>query len=171
MYRLLENTGQAIYGTLTRQPPGQLTYFVAGMALYHYREMLPRLRWQLLPATLLLWLVRDPMLKLALQPAALAVMVIYIAVAFRCPGNFGRYGDLSYGVYIVHFPILQAMIALDLFPTDGYPGLAAATFLVILTAILPWHLVEKRWLQKSSHYVPPPVAHDPLPRGLATRRA
>lgn len=155
MYRLLENTGQAIYGTLARQLPGQLTYFVAGMALYHCREMLPRLRWWLLPAALLLWLVRDnyPASRLALQPAALAVMVIYIAVAFRSLGNFGRYGDLSYGAYIAHFPILQVMIALGLFPADGYLGLVAATILVILTAFLSWHLVEKRWLQKSSHYV------------------
>ncbi len=153
LYHLLEKTGQVIYGTLARQLPGQLTYFIAGMALFHYREMLPRLRWWLLPAVIVLWLVRDPVLRLALQPAALAVMVIYIAVAFRSLGNFGRYGDLSYGAYIFHFPILQAMLALGLFPAKGYLGLVVATILVIFTAFLSWHLLEKRWLQKSSHYV------------------
>lgn len=123
----------------------------------YYREMLPRLRWWLLPAILVLWLVRDPVLKLALKPTALAVIVIYAAVTFRSLGNFGRYGDLSCGVYIVHFPILQSLLALGLFPTSGYQGLAVATPLVIFTAFLSWHLVEKRWLQKSSHYVA--VAH------------
>ena len=153
MYRLLENTGREIYGTLARQLPGQLTYFVAGMALYHYREMLPRLRWWLLPAVLVWGLVRDPVLRLPLQPGALAVTVIYIAVVFKSLGNFGRYGDLSYGAYIVHFPIIQALLALGLFPATGYLGLVVATVLVIFTAFLSWHWVEKRWLQKSSHYV------------------
>ena len=61
--------------------------------------------------------------------------------------------DLSYGIYIFHFPILQGMIALKLFPPDGFQGLIVAAALVISAAFLSWHLIEKRWLQKSSHYV------------------
>lgn len=153
MEHLYATSGRIIFEILARQLPGQLTYFVAGMALYHWRDALPRLRWWSLPALLVLWLVRDPALRLALAPAALAILVITVAVAFRSLGNFGRYGDLSYGVYIVHFPLLQTMIALKLFPPDGFQGLIVAATLVISAAFLSWHLIEKRWLQKSSHYV------------------
>lgn len=153
MQHFFATSGRAVFETLSRQLPGQLTYFVAGMALYHYREVLPRLRWWLLPALLVLWLVRDPALRLALAPAALGIIVIYSAVVFRSMGNFGRYGDLSYGIYIFHFPILQGMIALNLFPHRGFQGIFIAAATVIFTAFLSWHLIEKRWLQKSSHYV------------------
>lgn len=152
MHHLLTSTGRGIYEVLARQLPGQMTYFVAGMALYHYRAALPRLRWWLPPAALVVWLAQDRVSVLVLEPAALAVIVICFAVAFRSLGNFGRYGDLSYGVYILHFPILQFMITLNLF-RNGFQGLALATLLVISAAFLSWHLIEKRWLQKSSHYV------------------
>jgi len=153
MTHWLETSGRAIFEILARQLPGQLTYFVAGMALYQYRKSLPLLCWWLLPAILVIWLAQDPALKLVLQPAALAAIVIYIAVTFKSLGNFGRFGDLSYGVYIVHFPILQTMLALNLFSPSGFQGLIVATALVIFAAFMSWHLIEKRWLQKSSHYV------------------
>ncbi len=84
---------------------------------------------------------------------ALAVMVIYFACVFLWLGNFGKYGDFSYGIYITHFPILQVLISAGAFGYSPILGLAVAGVLVFITAYVFWHFIEKPFLKKSSHYV------------------
>lgn len=149
----LAQRGGGIYLELQRQLPGQLMYFMAGAALFYYHAQFTE-HWK-------------PVFTLALgimlltkiwgvgfaEPAALAVLVIYTACVFPYLGNFGKFGDFSYGVYIVHFPILQTLIALGVFRNNPWSALLLASALVMLGAFLMWHLVEKRFLRKSSHYV------------------
>ena len=91
--------------------------------------------------------------RITIQPVALGVLVVYFACVFPCLGNFGKYGDFSYGIYIVHFPILQTLIAYGLFKGSPWLMLVVAGFLVMTAAILFWHFIEKPFLRKSSHYV------------------
>ena len=151
----LAQRGGGIYLELQRQLPGQMVYFMAGATLFCYYAQFAT-HWK-------------PMLVLALgimlltkmwgigfgfaEPAALAVLVIYTACVFPYLGNFGKFGDFSYGVYIMHFPILQTLIAFGIFRNNPWGGLLLALGLVMLGAFLMWHLVEKRFLRKSSHYV------------------
>ncbi len=67
-------------------------------------------------------------------------------------GNFGRFGDFSYGIYIVHFPIIQILLSMGWFKGNGYSLLAATLSLTLITAIAMWHLVEKRFLARNNHY-------------------
>lgn len=158
MMHRLGTTGDQLYAVLARQLPGQLTYFVAGMACYHYRQMLAsKIPWLLIPSAVV-FMTGDRVVSTVAEPLALAALVIYFATGFRYLGNFGRFGDLSYGVYIVHFPILQGTIAAGAFGKSAYVGLIIAAALVLVAAFLSWHLIEKRWLRKSSHYV---LAADP----------
>jgi peptidoglycan/LPS O-acetylase OafA/YrhL len=88
-----------------------------------------------------------------LMPISLAVIIIYIACFFYYAGNSGKYGDLSYGVYIVHFPILQAMISQGIFINYPFSAFGFAVVAVVISSYISWHVVEKPFLQKSSHYV------------------
>jgi hypothetical protein len=45
------------------------------------------------------------------EPIALGILVIYLALIFPYLGRFGKYGDFSCGIYILHFPILQLFIS------------------------------------------------------------
>ena len=87
------------------------------------------------------------------EPVALAILVVYFACIFPCLGNFGKYGDFSYGMYIVHFPILQLLISYGLFKESPWLALGVAGLLIIMVAFLLWHLIEKPFLRKSSHYL------------------
>ena len=86
------------------------------------------------------------------QPLALAVLVIAAACIFPSLKNFNKYGDFSYGIYIVHFPILQGLASMGYFKTSPWLTLLIATALVLTSAFILWHLIEKPFLQKSSHY-------------------
>lgn len=58
----------------------------------------------------------------------------------------GRFGDLSYGVYIYGFPVQQTMIWLLGKHLSWLPLLVVTLLSTALLALVSWHLVEKRAL-------------------------
>lgn len=144
-------TGQGIYGTLAKQLPGQLSFFIVGIGCYVFFDQLKSVIWWLGPLAigLVLWLDAGSVLR----PLTLGLSVVYLGVFFPFLGNFGRYGDFSYGIYIWHFPLIQAAIALAWLPS--YPvatslGLAVS---VVLMAVVSWRFVERPFLKRKSHYI------------------
>jgi peptidoglycan/LPS O-acetylase OafA/YrhL len=155
-----------LYGELAVQFPGQLAYFIAGIFLLLYFDKLKHYFGVILAITVTLFLVdhfytgkifasytgkvfdSDTMLDLIWISG-----VVFIFGFWRYFGNFSKHGDFSYGVYIVHWPILQTLVALHLNTRlNPWVFLALAVSLIFLAAFLMWHLVEKRFLASSSHY-------------------
>ena len=152
---LATRTGSYLYILLQRQLPGQLGFFLAGAVGYYYAEALER-RWKWVVAAALAALVASYasyFLKVLLLPAALGAIVVYVAVGMRHLGNFGKYGDLSYGIYIFHFPVIQWLVSTGLYRESPFGALAVTIAIVLGFAFASWHLVEKPFLRKSSHYV------------------
>jgi peptidoglycan/LPS O-acetylase OafA/YrhL len=142
---------RSIYSQLEVQFPAQLAYFTAGILLLLYFDTLKRhfLAISCLTACLFLldqWVTRDVLDVFWISG------FVFVFGFWRYFGNFSKYGDFSYGVYIVHWPILQILIAL------GATTLTPPIFVLLslscigLTAILMWKFVESRFLASSSHY-------------------
>lgn len=149
---LAETTGSQMYLVLARQLPGQLAYFVSGALIYYFLDTFEKhLLKFLIPSVCVLVAHRFYALPV-LEPLALAVVVAFFGF-FLYVGNFGKYGDFSYGIYILHFPVLQILIAAGLFERSPYGALAFACALIVGAAVLMWHFVEKPFLLRSSHYV------------------
>ena len=87
-----------------------------------------------------------------LEPFALATLVAFFGL-FLHVGNFGKYGDFSYGVYILHVPIIQLLLVSGRFSDSPWALLGTAVFMTAICAVAMWHLVEKRFLSRSSHYI------------------
>jgi len=153
--RLYVSSGAPIWLVLARQLPGQMPYFLAGAAIYYYLPQFERWIVPLICGALACLAASHflPNLPIRfLEPAWLGILVGFFGL-FACVGNFGRYGDYSYGVYIIHFPVIQLLVQAGVFAHSPWLGLGAAAVLVLTFSILLWHLVEKRWLRRSSHYV------------------
>lgn len=146
-------TGSGLYLELQRQLPGQITFFVAGAAGHYYLQYLAKYAAWLVPLSIASFILQSWLPWVAVQPIALGVLVVYFACVIPWLGNFDKYGDFSYGIYIVHFPILQIMIACGLFREYPWPMLLVSGALVMAGAFLLWHFIEKPFLGKSSHYV------------------
>lgn len=153
MGALAAQSGSDLHLEVQRQLPGQLCYFVAGAAGYYYFHYLSRYALPLMAAAVAAFILQDWLPWRVVQPLALGMVVVYVAGLFPFLGNFGKYGDFSYGVYIVHFPILQLLIAYGNFERAPWLTLVLAMVLVMATAILLWSFVEKPLLRRSSHYV------------------
>jgi len=153
MQMLTDKTGVGFYLELQRQLPGQLAFFIAGAAAYYYLPYLSKFIIWLTPLSIAAFVLQSWLPWALIQPVALGVLVVYFACLVPNVGNFGKFGDFSYGIYIVHFPILQLLISYGFFKQSPWLSLAVASVLVITTAALLWHFIEKRFLRKSSHYV------------------
>jgi peptidoglycan/LPS O-acetylase OafA/YrhL len=144
--------GNPLYSEVGRQLPGALRFFVVGAAAYYYLQFFERHIRPLLAGAVLVLLVNAVVPLVPLYPAALGTVVCFCAL-FGYLGNAGRYGDLSYGLYIVHFPILQILVATGLFSSAPWAALVIGVSAALAGAAIMWHLVEKRFLARSSHYV------------------
>lgn len=154
-----ERTGSGVYVELGRQLPGQLSYFMAGAFLYYFLPLFERqIRYFLVAA--ILTLAANMYFPLPiLEPLALATVVIYFGL-YLYVGNFGKYGDFSYGIYILHFPVIQLLLYSGWFSESPWYFLGAVVFISTSGAIALWHLVEKRFLFRKSHYVTATSAHE-----------
>ncbi len=149
----LAETGNAVlYRELARQLPGQLAYFVAGAFFYYFLPFFERNVGYFVLAGLLILLIDASYPTPLLEPFALATVVVFFGL-FLYAGNVGKYGDFSYGVYILHFPIIQLLLFGGWFGGNAYVFLVAAVVLTLLAGIAMWHLVEKRFLFRDSHYL------------------
>lgn len=152
MTSLAERTGSGVYSDLAHQLPGQLAFFMAGAFFYYYLPLFERrLPYFVAFASLaLLVYLFHPVPLFA--PFALAIAVAFFGL-YLYVGNIGKYGDFSYGVYILHFPIIQLLLYANWF--EGAPGyyMVAVVLITLIGAIAMWHFVEKWFLFRNNHYV------------------
>ncbi|MBR0650806.1 acyltransferase [Roseomonas terrae] len=114
------------------------------------------------PAVLLAVLVlgrdatsQEALLLFAVPVATLSIGLARMPVAHRA----GRWGDLSYGLYLWSFPVQQLL--LDRFSVSGagWDDLLLVFAISATLAFASWHLVEKQFLSfKPRRAAPQPVA-------------
>lgn len=155
---LYERTGRDIFNILTRQFGGMLMYFYAGVLVYYYYDVLTQWRWWLVGASLvsLVALCDREWYSLLVEPLAVSVVVLGVSLieagkreAGGAPGaravgtsvqaGGGAAGwrlrylvrdNISYNIYLIHFPVMQVAAQYRLTETLG----VAATFGITLAA-------------------------------------
>jgi peptidoglycan/LPS O-acetylase OafA/YrhL len=139
---------------IARQLPGQLAFFASGIALWQVwdRARARPLRFGVVGLLLTLLSFLHPWLE-PLRAAGLAGIIASIAFLPGPALNAARFGDISYGVYITHFPILQGLVMAGAFAALGHAvGFALSVLFVAAASYALWHLVERPALRPSSHY-------------------
>lgn len=137
---------------IARQFPGQLSYFAFGILLATNEKVSSKIKLISIVFLMLLILNQNAYLKLLIEPIAYSSIVIYIATSSFKIINLGKYGDISYGIYLFHFPIIQLLIFIGVFELNIWAGMALVFLITILVSLISWHIIEKRFLKRSSHY-------------------
>lgn len=138
---------------IARQFPGQLSFFAFGALLSVDKKIASHLKWIGLVAIIAMVCISNHYARLVIDPIAYGAIVIYLATANFSSFNIGRFGDISYGVYLYHFPIIQLLIFLEIFRANALVGLLLTFLLTFLASLVSWHFIEKRFLKRSSHYL------------------
>ena len=142
----------ALFWQLARQLPGQMSFFVSGIALWLLRDI-ARKRWFLTGIVGAGYLLTS--YTSFLEPLRAAGLAMLIAAIAYAPGprlNAAKFGDISYGVYITHFPIVQALVAAGLFAASPALGIVTSVILVVAASFILWRVIERPMLRRDSHY-------------------
>lgn len=134
--RVLDAAG---YAQLAKQLPGQLQFFVLGIAAYKYRQNVGAVPTGVVTGVVLTVAVAAILTALLrVQPPVLYPLVVglfVMAAAFRTP-VFAMRTDLSYGVYLIHAPLIQLALLSGLYR----PTLSALLTIVASTVALAFLL-------------------------------
>lgn len=142
--------GQEYLSILARQLPGFLSYFVCGIGLYYYFDTFIHNKKALLVVSLIIFIIERKLGVEFLTPFALSTIVFFIAYSFKKLNNFAKHGDISYGIYIFHYPIMK--IAADFGFFEKYNPIIVSLLIILIVLIvgyISWHLVEKQFLKLS----------------------
>lgn len=153
---LYEHTQKPIYNTLSHQLGGQLVYFYCGTLLLFYFKTLCRHIRFILPVAIALYLL-CPLFEWLyyLQPLAFACIIVGIAYHCKFLNFLQKYDNISYGIYLYHFPVVQLIVQYRLHETHIYLAFFIALAATLLLATLSWKYIEKPLLGKSKPYGKP----------------
>jgi peptidoglycan/LPS O-acetylase OafA/YrhL len=90
-----------------------------------------------------------------LYPLCLGVVILFLAFSVAPLHRFQPQWDLSYGIYIWHFPILQLVYSRHLFISNPIWGAFVSVAFTFCIACLSWTLIERKMLRnrKPRHVV------------------
>ncbi len=138
------------YLFLSRQIPGQLFYFILG-AWASELETKPwfatAVRWLGVPFFIALFFPTP----LIVQSILLAVSVFFFAYMVPTIRYPYKDEDISYGLYIYHFPVIQVLVYYQLFNYSALEGLIGSVLITIFLAALSWVFIEKPFIVKKTN--------------------
>lgn len=146
--------------SLAVQLPGQLPFFMSGAFLYFYEAMFLRLAKRVIGPAILGVVVEVYLGTRVLFPLSLAIVIIYVALCVPGLSRLRPQWDLSYGFYLWHFPILQAVTFWGWF-NSPVVGLLASGALTGIASVISWLAVEKRFI-KSGRQASQTIVQTPL---------
>jgi peptidoglycan/LPS O-acetylase OafA/YrhL len=118
---------------LAKQLPGQLQFFVLGIAAYRYRERLVIGRIAGLALAVALGVIFTALLQP--HPNVLYPLVVgafTIMAALKTPPLHLR-TDISYGVYLLHAPVIQLSLLFGIYRPDWLGVIATMTVVLLLS--------------------------------------
>lgn len=147
VYRMaLQHSHSAGMGKLEIQLPGQLSFFMIGALIqYHLAWFKHHGKWLALAAAGVHAIHLETGWFL-LRPVSVPVLTLGACLLLPHFKGPARWGDFSYGTYILHYPIIQLVVAYGLFARNAWLALALVLVLVALGAVLSWFLIEKHAL-------------------------
>lgn len=154
-------TGTGFWSKLAIQMPGQLSFFILGAMAYE------RTRLGLSPPSVAIacvaaiaYGISDGLLHELIAPFAVASMIYWAAISCRKLPEILPHGDISYGIYLYHWPILQVFIALGWFSAAPFTAAIALFVTVVIVAAASWIVIERPFLvHRSSNAAVPGQAH------------
>lgn len=138
---------------IARQFPGQLSYFICGALIAFEPKLQHKLKFVALVSGAAFLFTDHEVFRMIVEPIFYSAIVLFIGQMVVLNWNFGKYGDISYGVYLYHFPIIQGLIQIQLFEFNLLLGAFVSLLLTISLSLFSWHFLEKPFLKRSSHYV------------------
>lgn len=137
------------------QVQGQyFTFFIGGMTvllLFQYHSYLKYLIWVCVPLMVLPYMVNYPLLEQcigSLEPYLFAITLVGVAYILSFLSFFRRLDNITYGLYLYHFPVIQVLVHYRLHERSIVLTLILAVLITAILATLSWKLIEQPLMNK-----------------------
>lgn len=131
--------------------------FACGAVFFYFWDFWQGQRRAILGVTAILWLLHYTVplgwAENIVAPFMVSGLALSCGVFLPYVGNWTPAGDLSYGIYIYHFPIVQTLVATGLYHSHPFAALALSFAITITVAMVSWRFIESPALSRSSYYV------------------
>lgn len=132
--------------SIGNQLPSFMIYFMLGAAFPLIKK--EAMKTYLLPVFIIALIIETtPIVDTIITPFACAGFVYIIAFntqKIKIPDSIG---DISYGVYIFHYPVIQALYSYGVYE-NRIVGVITTIVIVFLASYFSWHLLEKKVTSK-----------------------
>lgn len=144
-FHLFENTGNFFYYSMSKQFGTQMVYFYGGVAVFLCFNYLFKYLKILLPLSVLLYFAccHIPVMNIFL-PFAFVLIIISSGYCLKLFNRFNKFPDLSYGIYLFHFPAIQLFVYFQ--NIYGYNFFFTLVFSIVTTVVasyLSFKFIEK----------------------------
>ena len=141
---LYEHTQNGFYLLLRKQVGGQFMYFYSGVLILLYFESFIKYLKYLLPLGIVCYALSyyNPYFDI-IEPFSFAIVIIGIGYTLKYLFFLRKYENVSYGMYLFHFPIIQVFIYYNVTQYNVYLSFFGALLITILMSIASWKLLEK----------------------------
>lgn len=134
---------------LSKQFPGSLKYFVVGILLYINFDYFNTKKNKILIVFLFLGIMEFLYSPVQIIFAlSLGISIVWLAFSKLPFKNFGKYGDFSYGMYLIHFPVIQIFVQEKIYENYSFFGLFLSYVVIIFLSVMVWKLIEEPFLRK-----------------------
>lgn len=149
---LYEKTGNEIFSILGRQFLGQLMYFYTGVFIRFKLDFFLKNKWLILILCIFALELTDwiPFGNLIFFPAAVSTIVIWLSLIGKWGVWAGSNDNVSYDMYLFHFPVEQLMFYLGLQNIIGnFFSLILTVVITVALACFSWFIIGKPFLTKN----------------------
>ncbi|WP_238562054.1 acyltransferase family protein [Pantoea dispersa] len=150
--------------TLAKQFIALSSYFFFGSLLAVHQPTFDRLKEITIVSLVVFLLFKSTDYAFIVEPVAFSAVVILFSTSLCKEIKISQYGDLSYGMYLYHWPIIQVLQHFGVFDANAFAGLGLTIVMTLALAYTSWNLLESRFLKRTHHaqpsIVPPTAARD-----------
>lgn len=130
-----------------------LTMFFLGACAFLFADLVP-MHWSLLLGAIALFLASAAVLENYRVAGAAAFVYLLLWLAACLPAKVRLRVDLSYGVFMYHWPLQQLLVLTIAFNLPTWAFVALSLSLSVPVAMMSWKLVERPALAQKN-WVPP----------------
>ncbi|WP_409074944.1 acyltransferase family protein [Pantoea sp. C3] len=146
--------------TLAKQFIALSSYFFFGSLLATNQAIFDKLKEITIVSLVAFVIFKNTSFSYLIEPVAFSSVVILFCTGLCREIKISQFGDLSYGMYLYHWPIIQVLTHFGVFDRNAYLGLMLTIILTVTLAFTSWNLLESRFLKRSHGHIPKATSHE-----------
>ena len=144
MGHMYVETGNIVYHIMQRQVGGQFLFFYSGVAVLLYFDYFQQyVRWLFPIASVVCIASKFVAWFDAIEPLCMAIVIIGFAYNCRWFVWMRKYDNISYGIYLFHYPVIQLVVYWGLPQRSHLMALVVVLAMTVSLSLLSWYFIER----------------------------